>query len=276
MPRFRSRTAWLVSAAIHAVAIVLAITIAWQAPRRQTFVVLAPPPPPELLSPYGGTRVRHGPAGGLGRTAVAAERPIATPIPEAPPTALPPPVPPDTQPRARPAVNGSLVPGPALGDGLLWVTPRPALPSEIADQIYGTADTLERNAVVVARLRAMVDTLNRVIDEEQRGHRLPSWTVRGDSGKPQWGLDPQNIYIAGVKIPTAVLALLGNLFPAGNYDEGLRSRIMADMRDDMLRSAARAENLQQFQRYVRELRERKQAEREAQRRAQGDTTKVTP
>jgi hypothetical protein len=49
------------------------------------------------------------------------------------------------------------------------------------------------------------------------------------------------------------------------------------MRADILRAADRAQTLQQFRRYVRELRERKQAERDAEerRRAQ-DTVKAVP
>jgi len=57
----------------------------------------------------------------------------------------------------------------------------------------------------------------------------------------------------------------------------MRNRQLADMRADILRAADRAQTLQQFRRYVRELRERKQAERDAEerRRAQ-DTVKATP
>jgi hypothetical protein len=73
------------------------------------------------------------------------------------------------------------------------------------------------------------------------------------------------------------LALLGNLFPQGNFDESMRARQLQYMREDLLQAAARAQSFQQFRRYVRELRERKQAERDAEerRRAQ-DTTRVVP
>lgn len=261
------------SAALHAVALVLAVVVPWQAPRRTAFVVIAAPELTPELPPYGGTRTRRGPAGGLGRAAppLGAEAPAATPQPAAPPSGAR-----DTVPAPAVSLWGPLVPGPQLGDGRLWVSPRPALPLAVAEQIYGTVDSLERDAAVVARLRAMVDTLNRALDEAQRAHQLPSWTVRGDSGEPVWGIDPQNIYVAGIKIPTMALALLGNIFPQGNYDEGLRARALQGMREDLLRSAQRAENYQQFRRYVRELRDRKQAEREAQRRARGDTARVSP
>ena len=73
------------------------------------------------------------------------------------------------------------------------------------------------------------------------------------------------------------LALLGNLLPQGNFDESMRARQLQDMRDDLLHAAARAESFQQFRRYVRELRERKQAERDAeQRRRAQDTVKAVP
>ena len=78
-----------------------------------------------------------------------------------------------------------------------------------------------------------------------------------------------------------VLAMLGNLLPQGNYDEALRARHLDEMRQDLLQAAARAETYQQFRQYVRELRARKQAEHDAERRQRGqpvagDTTKVTP
>jgi hypothetical protein len=63
----------------------------------------------------------------------------------------------------------------------------------------------------------------------------------------------------------------------GNFDEDMRNRQLADMRADILRAADRAQTLQQFRRYVRELRERKQAERDAEeRRRTQDTVKATP
>jgi hypothetical protein len=254
----------------------LALSVAWQAPRQRRLFVLTPAEPlPEEMPPYGGTRSNRASPGGMGRQAPPPENP-APPPPElvVAPTDVP-----NAMPAAPPAApSGWGVQGPRLGDGGLWVGPRPALPVAVADELYGSVDSLERDSVVVNRLRAMVDTLNRALDEEQRAHRLPSWVVRGDSGDPQWGLDPRNIYIAGIKIPTAVLALLGNMLPQGNYDEGLRSRHLMDMRADLLRSAQRAENYQDFRRAVRELRARNQAERDAERRRrqQPDTVKGTP
>lgn len=167
------------------------------------------------------------------------------------------------------------VPGPALGDGSLWVTPRPALPAAVADQLYG--EPVRRDSVAIARLQAMVDTLNRILDEEQRAHRLPDWTIGGDDG-PKWGIDQQWIHLGDIKIPTPVLALLGGMLPqVNNYDEGLRRQQLARMREDLLYSAWRAQTFQDFKRYVRETRERRQRERDEEReRRARDTTQVQP
>ena len=168
-----------------------------------------------------------------------------------------------------------VVPAPQVGDGRLWVSPRPGLPAGVADAIYG--DTAAQRTAAVQRLKAMVDSLNQILDQEQRERRRPSWTIGGTPNKPEWGIDSAYIHVAGVKIPTAVLALLGNMLPQGNFDEAMRQRQLDYMRTDILQAAARAQSLAQFRRYVRELRERKQAERDAdERRRAQDTVKAVP
>ena len=164
---------------------------------------------------------------------------------------------------------------PQVGDGRLWVSPRPGLPAAVAAALYG--DTAGRNSAAIGRLQAMVDSLNQVLDQIQRENRRPAWVVGGTPDKPTWGLDSQYIHIAGIKIPSAALALLGNLLPQGNYDEGLRARQLQYMREDLMQAAERAQSFQQFRRYVHELRDSKQAERDAEerRRAQ-DTVKAVP
>lgn len=196
--------------------------------------------------------------------------------PQAPTPAGPPAPAVDTSAAADPGpgIGAPTSPGPALGDGSLWVAPRPALPASVADQLYGPPPE-RRDEVAMARLRAMVDSLNDFLDEEQRAQRLPDWTIGGDDG-PKWGIDPQWVHLGDIKIPTAALALLGGLLPQGtSYDESLRQRQLADMRRDLLYSAWRAQTFQEFQRYVRETRERRRQERDAER-ARRDTTRVIP
>jgi len=80
--------------------------------------------------------------------------------------------------------------------------------------------------------------------------------------------------VAGIKIPTAALALLPISLPQGNYDEQRRARQLDEMREDLMQAARRTETLRLFKQYVRDLRARKQAERDAARRARGDTTEA--
>jgi len=260
----------VITAALHVVGVILAVTVPWQAPRQPRYIVLEPIDTVAFM-PFQDTPTHRtrGPRVGTAR-------------PEPPPeTPLPPPPPPPAA--AQPSDSGTAMPAydpnanaltPRVGDGRLWVSPRPALPSTVAEALYG--DTVGRNERAVERLRAMMDSLNQIYDEEQREHRRPSWTT--DVGGRTFGIDSQYIHIAGIKIPTAVLALLPLNMPQGNFDEGLRARHLEEMRQDIMRSAARAQTYQDFRRYVRELRARTDAEREFQRRQKqpADTVKAIP
>jgi hypothetical protein len=253
---------------VAAFGVAIALRIEFRRPPVQ-YIQLAPEP--ELPS-YTGVRPGRGSVNRLGRRKATPQPPPPVQIVEEPPdtVASVPPVAPAPPARPRPG----LILSPGMGDGRLWVDPRPALPEDVADAIYN--DHAPRDSMIVVRLRAMVDSLNVIIDSEQRQHRPPSWVARGADGKPVWGLDPSGLYVAGIKIPAPALALLGSLLPPGNYDEAVRQRHLADMRADLMQAATRAENLEQFRRYVRELRSRKQAERDAERRQRGDTSSVTP
>ena len=262
--RLRARAAWLASAILHVAVIVLAVTVTGRVRTRMTFINLTPPaiPARSALPPYGGSARGRGPSGGLGDPVPVAPvgRGAPTPLGKA-----------DSRLAANSAAVGPhIITGPRLVDPRVWVTPRPALPAEVAEVLYAQRDSVARESIVVRRLRAMVDSLNRIIDVEQREHRLPSWTAEVAGAK--FGMDSAHIYVAGVKIPTAALALLGNLLPQGNFDESMRGRQLADMRADMVQAARRAQTLYEFRQYVRELRERKQGERDAARRQRGDTT----
>ena len=253
---------------LHGLLITLALTTAWRIDRHQSLITIIPPEPPRRaeLPPFGGTKRGKGPSGGLGRPPAPAPAADTTTPPPAPPVGTP-----DTTLAASPtAVGPHFVIPPQVGDGRLWVLPRPALPEVVADALYGEPDL--RDSVAVGRLRAMVDTLNRQLDSLQIARKPPSWTANVAGEK--FGIDGSNIYIGPIRIPTAALALLGNLLPQGNYDESRRARQLADMRTDLLQAARRAETMDQFKKYVKELRARKQAEREFERRARGDTTRA--
>jgi hypothetical protein len=90
---------------------------------------------------------------------------------------------------------------------------------------------------------------------------MPEWTT--EIGGKKFGIDGNNIYIAGLKIPAAVLALLP--LPGGNIDQSRRYNELMDMRGDLYNAARRAENLEEFKEVIKEIRERKEREKEFER-----------
>ena len=261
-PGPRPRSAWLVSAAAHVAAVALLVGLYWRTPARPTQFIAVGPVEPQMPV-YGGSTVRASRRGGHGR-----------PAPLVPPSA-PSPAPVgvrDTTPAKQPAAVGPtfFIQPPTGGDPRIWVSPLPAIPADVADAAYGDPDA--RDSVAVRRLRAMVDTLNQVMVAAQQAGKPPSWTT--DVAGKKFGIDQQFIYLAGIKIPTQVLALLGNSLPQGNYGEAMRERQIDYMRQDIMQAARRAENLEQFRRYVKEIRQRNQDARDFERRQRGDTTRV--
>jgi hypothetical protein len=95
-------------------------------------------------------------------------------------------------------------------------------------------------------------------DPNTRNQGLPSWTTEV-AGK-KFGLDSKNIYIAGLKIPAAVLALIP--IPAGNIDQNRAYNHLMDLRADLIYAAQRAQTMEEFKTIIREIRERKERERE--------------
>jgi hypothetical protein len=264
---------------LHAAVMVLMLVLASRVRPRTTFITLAPPIVRRMpaLPPTGGSERGRGPSGGLGHPVPVQPAPRAQASP-GPIGAVD-----STLAVNSSAVGRHIVNEPRLVNPLIWVSPRPALPSEVADVLYGhhdPQDPLPRDTIVVRRLRAMVDSMNRIIDSEQAEHRRPTWTT--DVAGKKFGMDSSGIYIAGFKVPTAVLLALGSLIPQGNYDEAMRGRELADLRADMVQAARRTQTLQEFRGYVKALRTRKQAEHDAARRqrdsvvAMPDTARLVP
>src|SRR5256885_2831120 len=122
------------------------------------------------LPRFGGTGRGVGPSGGRGGRLRDARIPDTTP-PEPAPVGKP-----DSLLAANPtSIGPHIVTPPQVGDGRLWVTPRPALPAEVAGALYESHE--QRDTGVVRRLHAMMDSLNVIIDQEQRSRRTPVWTT---------------------------------------------------------------------------------------------------
>lgn len=195
------------------------------------------------------------------------ETPFSTPVPEL--VIQPPPPPVDTaspglkEPAPVPpeAVASSELGriGPELAGGKLWVQPLPLPPRELAQRLSKGHVALVDSAVK-AIVQSFLDSIANEPDNQVAA--LPDWTTR-IAGK-KFGVDSKNIYIAGLKIPAAVLALLP--ISGGNLDQNQAYNRMMGLRADIQQAARRADNLAEFKERIREIRLRKEREEEFERR----------
>ncbi len=263
--RRRSRWPWLaiaVSAAAHAVLLVFG-SIEGRPPdiptRPSRLVVLAPPAegPREVPMPYREGRRADGQTGrGVAPTPAPPRR-----DPEPPIVVHQPPQPVDTgitpAVRRRPAAIGRI--GPDLAAGRLWVRPLPLPPKELAGRLTRKTHAELVDSAVTAIVQGYLDSI--AADPSSRRAGLPSWTTNVAGAK--FGLDSSNIYIAGLKIPAAVLALMS--IPGGNIDQNRAYNHLMSMRADLQYAAQRSQNLQEFKNMIRDMRLRKEREEEFKR-----------
>ncbi len=170
-------------------------------------------------------------------------------------------------------VFGAVLPGPAgvavggsgtevgyLGasyqSGVLWIPPLPLSADEIAERL-GLDFEGKLDSAVNAIIQAHLDSI--AADSSLQPMPLPSWVA--EVAGLDFGIDPTWIHFAGLKIPTALLALLP-WSGSGNYLESRRQQQLFEMRRDIYYSAWRAETMEQFKENVRKLRERKERERQ--------------
>jgi hypothetical protein len=145
--------------------------------------------------------------------------------------------------------------GPALGDGRLWVRPLPLPPRALARRLQPSHIELVDSAVT-AIVQQYLDSIAREPGADRVS--LPDWTTTIAGSK--FGLDSRNIYIAGLKIPAAVLALLP--IPAGGNQQSALDHNGQWIAEDLRRAAQRATTLDDFKRAVRELRSEKKRQKE--------------
>jgi hypothetical protein len=224
---------------------------------------------PERVGERGASDV---PATRRGTPRVRVTRPVLPTPPEAV-TVLPRPetrnLPADSG--AAPSARASRI-GPGLADGVLWVRPLPLPPRELAQRLSQSRAQLLDSAVS-AIVQAYLDSI--ASDPASKNVGMPDWTTE-IAGK-KFGIDSKNIYIAGLKIPAAVLALLP--ISGGNIDQNRAYSHLMDLRADLLYAAQRAQTLEEFKQVIREIRLRKEREREFeknQRTAPPPQTPATP
>ncbi len=259
-PPRRSRLAIVASLFLHAVMLGIIAVSGWVPPLimpRSEPVVLAPLPPTgvrEPVAPRAPARHRPGarrvsgvqPLPGASRTIEHPTAPVPAPA-AAPVVTRPQPTAVDTGSAAAQRI------APGLARGKLWVTPLPLPPKELAERLKRSHVELVDSAVT-ATIQAFLDSI--AADPASRAATLPSWTTT-IAGK-KFGLDSRNIYVAGLKIPAAVLGLLH--LPGGNDSKAFdRSGWLYE---DLRIAAQRSANVADFKREIREIRERKERERE--------------
>lgn len=147
--------------------------------------------------------------------------------------------------------------GAALASGKLWLQPLPLPPRELAARLTGNAGELP-DSVVSRVIQAFLDSL--AADPASRGALLPSWTTSIAGAK--FGLDSKWIHVAGLRIPAALLALLP--IPFGGNEQRAFDR-SEWLYEDLRQASQRSSNLTEFKTTIREIRERKEAEREFER-----------
>lgn len=233
------------------------------------------------LAPSSGKMVRLPVLGGI--------RPLRTGVTRrgagaasAAPTEAPQELPPAAQPASRPLPPAAGTPlgraptgefgivAPGLGHAKLWVEPLPLEPKALAAALSSGNARLADSAITVI-VQHYLDSIAAAPDHDGGP---PSWTTTVAGTK--FGLDAKNIYVAGLKIPTAVLALLK--LPGANESK-VFDRSVGLMQEDLHRAAARANTLEEFRESVRELRaerERQHEMQENQKRSPSDTASLRP
>lgn len=249
-----------ISVLLHAVLVLTWVVEGWvpAAPKRPSQLIVLQPlqdSPRELEMPYR-----------VPRTEVGGRQPTHPPRPRRLPDAVPVPqvaeiprvpIPVDTA-HPRPTGPGTTaVIGAELGSGALWVRPLPLPPRELAQKLQKSHAELTDSAVK-ATIQAFLDS---IANEPSSAHAaLPSWTT--ELGGKKYGLDQKYLYIAGLKIPAAVLALLP---VSGGTNQQKAFDRTNDLLVDLRLAANRATNVAEFKDAVKAMQRRKDAEREFER-----------
>lgn len=252
---------WIASILVHAVVAVLFVQALWMDnPLLDMFGRAAPAaaPPVERIGFLNLPRQNNagpptaGRSGGDGRTATPTRRVVA---PSRIPTSV--------TPSRSGAVTSQAEPssGPLIGGGgaLRGVQPRysdPRLWSGPGTVVAAPKSAAERlDSVIVGDIAAHNDSI-RLANGNQRAPG--DWTFSHNGRK--YGMDSKYIRLGPVSIPTAVLAMLP-LNVTGNPTTYERNRTLDSRHDEIFAQAQRAINEADFQKAVREIRQRKERER---------------
>lgn len=156
---------------------------------------------------------------------------------------------------------------PEYGSGELWVPPMYLPP--------GGGRPIRMDSVAQARMLALADSVERnpsSNDPNANPYVSRGWTFRRN-GKT-YGWDAAGLHLGDFTIPNVVLAFLS--FPQGNIDQARANAGLMAMRADIMRAAARAQAEADFRQAVREIRSRKQKERDLRQARDSARSSITP
>lgn len=285
------RVKWTgLSVVVHVVALVILVALAKEVPRtpRVSFLPMPLGSPETRILPFlvpapagrSAPSTRNRSTSGLGAEVLPEPEPVTRPSVRETVRQLARTTPRDTSRLVfvPPRGNTRRLLRPSYGDGRLWVPPIDvlelgrALPSAGEGGAGGAGGSgaegphtvAQLDSTVTARLRAFLDTMPR---DSFAPAPAPQWTTQ-INGKT-WGIDGKWIYLGGLKLPAALLALLP--MPQGNIDQSRQALALMRMREDIMQAAQRAQTAAEFRKYVNELRKRKDQERNDKKKAVADS-----
>lgn len=150
--------------------------------------------------------------------------------------------------------------GPAQGIRPTYTGPRVwAAPGEIVTAPKSAKEKMD------SAIASIVAPFNDSVRTAGEGRKPGDWTIERDGRK--YGIDPQYIRLGKISIPTAILALLP-INTTGNPIVNDRNRLQNQLHADIFWNAQRGMNEADFKKAVKSIRERKERERAAQKKAQ--------
>ena len=155
--------------------------------------------------------------------------------------------------------NAERIGATGYGSGRLWVGPIEAQLGVIGPSSDQSTHAARVDSAVRAKLLAFIDTIPA---DSFATPQVNPWVTEINGQK--WGVDGSWVYLGGLKLPTILLALLP--LPQGNYQQAREAQELQRIREQIIQAAWQAETNADFRRYVKEIRERKDREREEARR----------
>lgn len=167
-------------------------------------------------------------------------------------------VPPKELGRHDAVIGDAPVLGPSYGSGNIWVGPLEGRLGVTGPSPNPSTHVARVDSAVRARIMALIDTMP---PDSFGVATSPDWVTEIDGKK--WGTDGSWIYLGDVRLPAAVLALLGFLpLPQGNYEMMQQERELGRVREQIMRQAQQMETNSDIRRYIQEIRKRRDRERE--------------